>query len=100
MDLIISPVVSLKAIGWQWYWEYVYQYEYEYDTLFLYRLAASRKSYDSYVNRDLPIGGLLLANADTPLVLPIDYQIRLLTTSGDVIHSLAVREITIVILEW
>jgi cytochrome c oxidase subunit 2 len=41
------------------------------------------------------MGGLHLANADTPLVLPIDNLIRLLTTSGDVIHSLGVPSLGI-----
>lgn len=79
MDLIIDPLLTVKGIGWQWYWEYEYQFE-------------SKKSelLESYINKELPSGGLNLANADSPLYLPIDYLIRLLTTSGDVIHSLAV----------
>jgi len=39
---------------------------------------------------DLPKGGLRLLEVDNPLVLPINIQIRLLVTSSDVLHSLAI----------
>jgi heme/copper-type cytochrome/quinol oxidase subunit 2 len=27
LDLIIDPVLTVKAIGRQWYWEYEYEYD-------------------------------------------------------------------------
>ena len=89
MDLIIDPVVTVKGIGRQWFWQYDYSNDLSYHND---NSNSNTITIDCYGKPiiDQPMGGLHLANADTPVVLPIDNVIRLLTTSGDVIHSLAV----------
>lgn len=109
MDMIIEPVVTVKAIGRQWYWQYEYDIyskssnnidtdtlntSYNIDTE--YTNNSDNYNYSSYTNTDTntdtnrDTGAILLGDVDIPMVLPIDMEIRLLTTSGDVIHSLAV----------
>lgn len=49
---------------------------------------------DSYSNYNI-YGSIRLVNTDIPLILPIDIHIRILITSADVIHSLAVPSLGI-----
>ena len=82
-DEILDPTISVKAIGRQWYWTYEYtDYVSDLEPIV----------FDSYLipDNDLDNGALRLLEVDSPLVLPIDTHIRLLTTSSDVIHSLGV----------
>nr|YP_010230550.1 cytochrome c oxidase subunit II [Euwallacea fornicatus]QSV10214.1 cytochrome c oxidase subunit II [Euwallacea fornicatus]UZT26962.1 cytochrome c oxidase subunit II [Euwallacea fornicatus] len=71
-----NPMISIKAIGHQWYWSYEYS---DYKNV----------EFDSYM---LPINELKpssfrLLDVDNRLVIPFNSQVRILTTSTDVIHS-------------
>jgi cytochrome c oxidase subunit 2 len=85
MDEIIDPSVTLKVIGHQWFWSYEYS-DYSNEN--------NEKSvvFESYMvtDEDLQPGQLRLLEVDNPVVLPIKTHIRVLVTSGDVLHSWAV----------
>ncbi|WP_168464722.1 cytochrome c oxidase subunit II [Wolbachia endosymbiont of Ctenocephalides felis wCfeT] len=68
--------MTLKVIGHQWYWSYQYP---EHKDI----------SFDSYIKGkdDLVKGDLKLFSVDHNVILPIDTNVRLQVTAGDVIHS-------------
>ena len=68
--------MTIKVTGHQWYWEYTYP-------------DAKGYHFDSYMvdEKDLKPGQLRRLAVDNQLVLPAGKSIRILTTSGDVIHS-------------
>jgi len=68
--------LTIKATGHQWYWEYTYPDNANVD-------------FTSYIvkDEDLKPGQLRLLEVDNPLVLPVGKNVRILTTSADVIHS-------------
>jgi cytochrome c oxidase subunit 2 len=67
--------MTLKAIGHQWYWSYQYP---EHQGV----------SFDSYIKgENFTEGDLKLFSVDNNIVLPIDTNVRLQVTAGDVIHS-------------
>ncbi|WP_339046113.1 cytochrome c oxidase subunit II [Candidatus Mesenet endosymbiont of Agriotes lineatus] len=78
-EKIPKTELTLKAIGYQWYWGYRYP---EYDGV----------AFDSYMKQDSDLlpGEPRLLTVDHHVVLPIDTNIRLQVTAGDVIHSFAV----------
>ncbi|MCQ0987757.1 cytochrome c oxidase subunit II [Jiella sp. LLJ827] len=95
-----EPELTVKATGYQWYWGYEYQ-----PSNTSQEAQADPVSFDSYPLSQLtdPLedqyaaieekGGealypRLLA-VDNEMVVPVDTVIRLLSTSGDVIHSFA-----------
>nr|YP_008082960.1 cytochrome c oxidase subunit II [Polycarpa mytiligera]CCO25739.1 cytochrome c oxidase subunit II [Polycarpa mytiligera] len=71
--------LTLKVVGHQWYWSYEIS---EY---------GGEMEFDSYmVNlEDLGMGGYRLLEVDNSVVLPYLTKIRVLVTSGDVLHSWA-----------
>jgi cytochrome c oxidase subunit 2 len=75
-DRTYDPDMTIKVTGHQWYWEYTYPDQKNLD-------------FSSYIVPDdkLKPGDMRLLTADNPLVLPVGKNIRILTTSGDVIHS-------------
>ena len=79
MDRAVDPEMTLKAIGRQWYWSYEYPDHGDF-------------TFDSYMiaEEDLEEGQLRLYDVDNRVVLPVDTDVRLLTTASDVIHSWAV----------
>lgn len=85
MDEIIDPSVTLKVIGHQWFWSYEYS-DYSNEN--------NEKSiaFDSYMitDEDLQQGQVRLLEVDNPVVLPVKTHVRVLVTSGDVLHSWAV----------
>jgi cytochrome c oxidase subunit 2 len=67
--------ITIKVTGHQWYWEYAYPDNGNVD-------------FSSYVIKDDDATPhLRLLDVDNPLVVPAGKNIRILTTSGDVIHS-------------
>jgi cytochrome c oxidase subunit 2 len=78
MDRAVNPEMTLKAIGRQWYWSYEYPDN-------------GNFTFDAYMiaEQDLTEDQLRLYDVDNPVVLPVDTDIRLLTTASDVIHSWA-----------
>ncbi|KAA0972735.1 cytochrome c oxidase subunit II [Aureimonas fodinaquatilis] len=91
-----EPELTVKATGYQWYWGYEYQAE---EVVAEGEEAAEPVSFLSYMlqegDRDssgkenMNLYPRLLA-VDNEMVVPVNTVIRLLTTSGDVVHSFAV----------
>nr|YP_009442022.1 cytochrome c oxidase subunit II [Cyclorhipidion bodoanus]AOY40243.1 cytochrome c oxidase subunit 2 [Cyclorhipidion bodoanus] len=75
LDENLNPLISIKAIGHQWYWSYEYS---DYKNI----------EFESYM---MPYNenkmNFRLLDVDNRLVIPFNTQIRILTTSTDVIHS-------------
>jgi len=76
LDRTPDAEMTIKAIGHQWYWSY------EYPDL-------GDVSFDAVMLEDdeLEEGDIRLLSTDTPVVVPVDTNIRLLTTADDVIHA-------------
>ena len=100
MDEVIDPLLTVKIIGHQWYWsyEFVNPIDYleavnEHEDVSI----VSSVNFDSYMlpDEDLQEGQLRLLEVDNRLFLPIEINIRLLITSGDVLHSWAVPSLGI-----
>ena len=77
-DVIPEADMTIKVIGHQWYWEYQYP---EHDDL----------SFESYLvpDEELKDGQPRLLTVDNRLVLPVNKNIHVLVTAGDVLHSFA-----------
>jgi cytochrome c oxidase subunit 2 len=75
-DRTFDAALTIKATGHQWYWEYTYPDKNNLD-------------FTSYIIPDdqLKPGQPRLLTVDNELVLPVGKDIRILTTSTDVIHS-------------
>ena len=75
-DRTVEPDLTIKVTGHQWFWEYTYPDKGPID-------------FQSYIvpEEQLKPGQLRLLEANNQLVLPVGKRIRILTTSGDVIHS-------------
>jgi len=82
MDELIDPVLTIKVIGKQWYWDVEY---------------SDIVAYSSYMipTEELTPGQFRLLEVDNRIVLPIDTQIRVIVSSGDVIHSWAIPSLGI-----
>jgi cytochrome c oxidase subunit II len=79
MDRVANPEMTLKAIGHQWYWSYEYpdNGNFTFDA-------------NMVADQDLKEGQPRLLAVDNRVVLPVDADVRVLTTATDVIHSWAV----------
>ena len=90
-DEVIDPVITVKAIGHQWYWSY------EYSDFYSPLQKNKVIGFDSYMvpESDLNKGEFRLLETDNNLFLPVDTHIRLLLSSGDVLHSWAVPSLGI-----
>ncbi len=77
-DVIPEADMTVKVIGHQWYWEYQYP---EQDNI----------SFESYMipDEELNEDDIRLLTVDNKLVLPINKNIHVLVTAGDVLHSFA-----------
>lgn len=75
-DRTPDPAMTVKVTGHQWYWEYTYPDQGNLD-------------FSSYIVPDnqLKPGQPRLLTVDNELVIPVGKNIRILTTSSDVIHS-------------
>ncbi|ROO27814.1 cytochrome B559 subunit alpha [Salinisphaera orenii MK-B5] len=86
-----DPDMTIRVTGYQWLWEYDYVDE---DVSFFSRI-------DRESDRARQLGSGIdpasvehyLRNVDNPMVVPVDTRVRLLLTSGDVIHSWWVPEL-------
>ncbi len=71
-----DPYMTLNVTGHQWYWEYAYPGQGNLDFM------------SNFVpDNELKPGQPRLLTVNHPLVLPVGENIRILQTSGDVIHS-------------
>lgn len=84
LDEVISPSITIKAVGHQWYWSYEY-------SDFINEEGESIE-FDSYMvpETDLENGMLRLLDVDNRIVVPLDTHIRFIVTGQDVIHDFAV----------
>lgn len=78
MDVVPKSDLTIKAVGHQWYWSYEYP--------------DHNISFDSFMieDKDLKPGQLRLLETDTHVIVPTNTNIRVITTSADVIHSWAI----------
>lgn len=77
MDRTDDPELTVKVIGNQWYWTYEFpDDEISFDSLPL-----------SDEEIDVAAGQHRLLEVDTPLILPVDTNIRILFTATDVLHA-------------
>nr|AJR19242.1 cytochrome c oxidase subunit II [Sericostoma personatum] len=76
IDEINKPTITLKTIGHQWYWSYEYS-------------DFKKISFNSYMipTDTLKNEQFRLLEVDNQIVLPMNTQIRVITTAADVIHS-------------
>ncbi|WP_428487588.1 cytochrome c oxidase subunit II [Rhodopila sp.] len=75
-DRTPNPDMTIKVTGHQWYWEYSYPDQDNLDIQSHY-----------IMDEDLKPGQRRLLDVDEQMVIPVGKKIRILTTSGDVIHS-------------
>lgn len=77
MSDIPEPDVTLKVVGYQWYWNYEYPEE--------------GIQFDSNIKHqeDLQPGEPRLLTVDNPVYIPVNKNVRVLVTGGDVIHAWA-----------
>lgn len=69
--------LTLKIVGYQWYWNYEYP--------------DAGVQFDSYMKQEdaLLEGEPRLLSSDNPVVVPVNANVRVLVTGGDVIHDWA-----------
>ena len=79
---LIEPNQTIKVIGHQWYWSYE----------MLIGRAFKQYIFDSYLipEEDLPLGFFRNLEVDNRLVLPTGFNLRILVTAMDVLHSWAI----------
>ncbi|NNG03359.1 MAG: cytochrome c oxidase subunit II [Inquilinus sp.] len=79
MDRVEEPEMTLVVRGYQWYWGYEYPDQ-------------QIEEYSSFLVEDenLQPDQLRLLSVDNPIVLPVDTDIEILVTAGDVLHSFAI----------
>lgn len=77
VDTVGKMDMTIKVTGRQWFWQYEYPDE--------------KIAFDSYIIPDnqLKKDQIRLLDVDNSLVLPVDTDIRILVTGGDVLHSFA-----------
>ncbi len=77
-DKTVETAMTIKVVGRQWYWQYNYP--------------DHEIAFDSYIIPDAEIkpGQFRLLEVDNRVVLPVDTNVKILITSGDVVHSWAV----------
>lgn len=99
IDEVIEPLLTIKVIGHQWYWSYEFL-----DPRVIFDLYSGNtssdieNSFDSYMIADEDLHdniGNRLLDVDNKLYLPVETNIRVLVTSGDVLHSWAIPSLGI-----
>lgn len=86
LDELTKSTMTLKIVGHQWFWSYEYL-----------ETSCNEESvaFDSYIidianNPNNRLGMFRILETDNRVVLPIKTHVKLLITSGDVLHSWAV----------
>lgn len=79
-DQTLFPQITLKILGRQWYWSYEYS---DYN-----QLEDDKLSFDSYMvpSQEMRKGQFRLMEVDNKIVLPVGTHVRIIVSSGDVIH--------------
>jgi len=101
MDEVLEPWLTVKAIGHQWYWAYEYgmvgtDINDPFNSITNGEINPGL-SFDSYMvpSTELMEGSKRLLEADQPLVLPLERQIRFIITATDVLHAFSVNSLGI-----
>nr|QBO27201.1 cytochrome oxidase subunit II [Appendiseta robiniae] len=82
MDEIKSPIMTIKIFGHQWFWSYEYS-------------DFSNIEFDSYMLNSLQKNNFRLIEVDNKTIIPYKFNIRLLISSDDVIHSWTIPSLAI-----
>uniref|UniRef100_A0A1L1YM15 Cytochrome c oxidase subunit 2 n=1 Tax=Takecallis arundinariae TaxID=691750 RepID=A0A1L1YM15_9HEMI len=82
MDEIKSPIMTIKIFGHQWFWSY------EYSDFF-------NIEFESYMLNSLEKNNFRLIEVDNKTIIPYKFNIRLLISSDDVIHSWTIPSLAI-----
>nr|ASU53188.1 cytochrome oxidase subunit II [Chaitophorus sp. ZMIOZ 22197]ASU53190.1 cytochrome oxidase subunit II [Chaitophorus sp. ZMIOZ 22201]ASU53196.1 cytochrome oxidase subunit II [Chaitophorus sp. ZMIOZ 22735]ASU53201.1 cytochrome oxidase subunit II [Chaitophorus sp. ZMIOZ 22870]ASU53210.1 cytochrome oxidase subunit II [Chaitophorus sp. ZMIOZ 23684]ASU53313.1 cytochrome oxidase subunit II [Chaitophorus sp. ZMIOZ 30735] len=82
MDEIKSPIMTIKIFGHQWFWSY------EYSDFF-------NIEFESYMMINSKKENFRLIEVDNKTILPYKFNIRLLISSEDVIHSWTIPSLAI-----
>nr|QJT78399.1 cytochrome c oxidase subunit II [Myzocallis castanicola] len=82
MDEIKSPIMTIKIFGHQWFWSY------EYSDFF-------NIEFESYMINNLEKTNFRLIEVDNKTIIPYKFNIRLLISSDDVIHSWTIPSLAI-----
>nr|ASU53338.1 cytochrome oxidase subunit II [Chaitophorus sp. ZMIOZ 31622] len=82
MDEIKSPIMTIKIFGHQWFWSY------EYSDFF-------NIEFESYMITNSKKENFRLIEVDNKTILPYKFNIRLLISSEDVIHSWTIPSLAI-----
>ena len=82
-----EPEMTLKVTGYQWYWGY--EYPDHGDINFLSYMIADDEIDEARGQKRL------LLSTDNVVVLPVDTNIQILGTAGDVLHAIAVPSLGI-----
>nr|AGJ84210.1 cytochrome c oxidase subunit II [Kaltenbachiella sp. 23140] len=82
MDEIKSPILTIKILGHQWFWSYEYS---DFNNI----------NFDSYMINSILKNNFRLIEVDNKTILPFKFNIRLLITSDDVIHSWTIPSLAI-----
>nr|ASU53205.1 cytochrome oxidase subunit II [Periphyllus sp. ZMIOZ 23237]ASU53342.1 cytochrome oxidase subunit II [Periphyllus sp. ZMIOZ 32198-1] len=82
MDEVKSPILTIKIFGHQWFWSY------EYSDFF-------NIEFDSYMINSSEKQNFRLIEVDNKTILPFKFNIRLLISSEDVIHSWTIPSLAI-----
>nr|AAY55987.1 cytochrome c oxidase subunit II [Aphthargelia symphoricarpi] len=82
MDEIKCPILTIKIFGHQWFWSYEYS-------------DFSNIEFESYMINDLNKENFRLIEVDNKTIIPFKFNIRLLISSDDVIHSWTIPSLAI-----
>nr|AAM73843.1 cytochrome oxidase subunit II [Metanipponaphis rotunda] len=82
MDEIKSPILTIKIFGHQWFWSYEYS-------------DFSNIEFESYMINNLKKENFRLIEVDNKTIIPFKFNIRLLISSDDVIHSWTIPSLAI-----
>nr|AAD32614.1 cytochrome c oxidase subunit 2 [Pachysolen tannophilus] len=88
-DEVISPAMTMKAMGLQWYWKYEYSDFINDDGEII--------EFESYIMPEdlLEDGQLRMLDVDASMVVPVDTHIRFIVSSADVLHDFCVPSLGI-----
>ncbi|MCO6392105.1 cytochrome c oxidase subunit II [Aliihoeflea aestuarii] len=84
-----EPTMTIKATGMQWYWDYEYQADTEEEGTVNFSSIMLREGDRAGLGRENLAEYPRLLAVDNDIVVPVDTTVRLLVTSGDVIHAFA-----------
>nr|YP_010021199.1 cytochrome c oxidase subunit II [Schizoneuraphis gallarum]QOK36243.1 cytochrome c oxidase subunit II [Schizoneuraphis gallarum] len=82
MDEIKSPIMTIKIFGHQWFWSYEYS---DFPNI----------EFESYMTNNINKENFRLIEVDNKTIIPFKFNIRLLISSDDVIHSWTIPSLAI-----